>query len=124
MRVQPSAAVRTTVAVGLVSTNQPGEVAAAVFGGSSRAQFARAVFVEGNPVFLVVGDETLQVSRLRLTAGTYVSVGVSNSRELVVEVSGQVITAPAQIDITAGHWFATAAMRENLTVQPCWSLLR
>ena len=123
MRVQPSAAVRTTVAVGLVSTNQPGEVAAAVFGGSSRAQFAGAVFVEGNRVLLVVGDETLQVSRLRLTAGSYVSVGV-NSRERVVEVSGQVITADAQIDITAGHWFATAAMRENLTVQPCWSLLR
>ena len=111
------------MAVGLVSTNQPGEIAKAVFGNSSRALFAGVVFVEGDRAFLVVGDETLKVSRLRLTEGSYVSVGV-NSRELVVEVSGQVISADAQIDITAGHWFATAAMRENLSVQPCWSLLR
>lgn len=122
MRAQTSAE-HTTVAVGLVSTNQPGEIAKAVFGNSSRALFAGVVFVEGDRAFLVVGDETLKVSRLRLTAGSYVSVGV-NSRELVVEVSGQVISADAQIDVTAGHWFATAAMRENLTVQPCWSLLR
>ena len=120
MRLQQRPA--QTTCIGLVSTNQVSQITASVFGESPRNTFVGAIFVEGDRVFLVVGEETLCASKLRLSADCLVTVGV-RAQQLAVEVSSKVVRAAARIDMSERSWFASAIMHEEIAIQPCWTLL-
>ena len=111
-----------TTCIGLVSTNQVSQITASVFGESPRNTFVGAIFVEGDRVFLVCGEETLCASKLRLSDGCLVTIGV-HAQQLAVEVSPKVVRAPARIDMSERSWFASVVMHEEIAIQPCWTLL-